>query len=404
MQDKNFIKKLYNSQTKKIFDLLLAHGEARFIGGCVRDAILGIEFTDIDIATNLLPDEVTQILESVGIKVIPTGIKHGTVTALVDNKSFEITTLRQDIACNGRHAEVSFTDSWQIDSARRDFTINSLSSSFDGVLYDYHNGIDDLENHKVKFIGNPEDRINEDYLRILRFFRFSGKYGNCIFDAETTKLCKKFRYHISQLSDERIYEEFSKIALHNSYSNVFHEMINNNILESIFPEKKLNADLVKSLTTASNNLKLMPEMVTVLASILYGSGSVECSILKKKSDQKLLNRMLQFPFQEFHDIENQIKKLHYLTGEYFKQFFLLFFALYHHEIYNMLMIDLFTIYSKKDKNIFPVNGLDLLKLGFKDGVEIGKMLAKLENLWIDDNFRMSKEELLEQINILGTEC
>ncbi len=149
-----------------------ARGNARLVGGCVRDSVLGRDTTDIDLATDLVPEMVIQALGSAGIKTIPTGIKHGTVTAVVAGIPYEITTLRRDLECDGRHAAVAFTNSWMEDASRRDFTFNALYCDKSGKIYDYFSGMQDLENRTVVFIGDAEARINEDFLRILRVFRF----------------------------------------------------------------------------------------------------------------------------------------------------------------------------------------------------------------------------------------
>ncbi|HJD59851.1 MAG TPA: CCA tRNA nucleotidyltransferase, partial [Rickettsia endosymbiont of Omalisus fontisbellaquei] len=165
--------KIPSKEYKKILSLLNEKGQARLIGGCVRDALLGKNSYDIDIATDLIPSEVTNILSKATIKVIPTGLKFGTITAILNNEKFEITTLRKDIECNGRHAKVVFTNDFAEDAARRDFTINALSyCPFKNEIYDYFDGFKDLQQEKVVFIGEALDRIKEDYLRILRFFRF----------------------------------------------------------------------------------------------------------------------------------------------------------------------------------------------------------------------------------------
>ena len=163
--------------TRAVMDALSADGgEARFVGGCVRDTITGQVVHDIDIATHEPPDRVMALLQRANLKAVPTGIAHGTVTAVVDKEHFEITTLRLDVATDGRRADVAFTEDWVEDAARRDFTINALSMTMDGIVHDPFGGLDDLDNGRVRFVGDPETRIKEDVLRILRFFRFHGKF------------------------------------------------------------------------------------------------------------------------------------------------------------------------------------------------------------------------------------
>ena len=168
------------SDCKKIFSLIKkAGGESRLVGGCVRDILLGKSHSDVDIATTVIPDVAMSVLKKAEIKVIPTGLKHGTVTAVLNEKHYEITTLRKDVETDGRHAVVEFTDSWKEDSRRRDFTINAMSMDLEGEVYDYFDGQKDLQSKLVKFVGNPEKRIEEDYLRILRYFRFISGCDYC---------------------------------------------------------------------------------------------------------------------------------------------------------------------------------------------------------------------------------
>ena len=393
----SFINELKNADTEQLFELLSPHGELRFIGGCVRDAVLNIAFNDIDLATSLLPDQVIKLLESANIKVVPTGLAHGTVTAIFDQTQYQITTLRKDVACDGRHAEVLFTDDWQEDAARRDFTINALSANLNGEFFDYFSGLTDLKAKKVRFIGNAADRICEDYLRILRFYRFAGKYGEANFDPETCQLCTKYSSSIDHNSSERIYDELEKMALHLSFNEVFKKLDHDKILAIIFPEVSINHALLESLKLVSQRLNYQPNFATILAAAQYGSSHSNISLLKKKNDHKLFTALTNFDYGEYHDIEHKIKRFHYITGEKFKNFFIILFALHYKIVYHQLMEDLFFIYTKKERNIFPVDGKDLLEMGYKDGLEIGHTLARLESLWIESDFYLGKLELLKQI-------
>jgi poly(A) polymerase len=185
--------------------------EARFVGGCVRDAVIGRPVKDIDIATTDPPDIVTRKLASAGIKVVPTGIAHGTVTAVAAHRPFEITTLRHDVETFGRHAKVAFTDDWQADAARRDFTMNALSCRPDGGLFDYFGGLADLRAGRVRFVGEPEARIAEDVLRLLRFYRFLAHYGRGEADGAARAACRAAAAKLEALSGERLREETVKL-------------------------------------------------------------------------------------------------------------------------------------------------------------------------------------------------
>ncbi|CAH2216964.1 jg5551, partial [Pararge aegeria aegeria] len=211
----------------------------------VRDSILQRDIHDIDLATNLLPNQAVKALKLRNIKTIPTGLKHGTITAILNKRSFEITTLRHDIKCDGRHAKVEFTNDWQADASRRDFTFNALYADKHGHIYDYFGGIQDLKTRKLNFIGNAEDRIKEDYLRILRAFRFHAKI--CIGDLsdEILDVCKKHSHMIQNLSGERIREEIFKLLECNDPAPTLKSMQKSDVLQKIIP-KEVKCEILSS--------------------------------------------------------------------------------------------------------------------------------------------------------------
>ncbi|MBL8808420.1 MAG: CCA tRNA nucleotidyltransferase, partial [Rhodospirillales bacterium] len=186
-------------------------GEARFVGGCVRDALAGQLPADLDLATKLLPDAVVAKLEAAGLKAVPTGIAHGTVTAVARGRKFEITTLRRDVATDGRHATVAFTDDWRADAARRDFTINAMSMTADGDVFDYFGGRADLASRRVRFVGDAATRIREDVLRALRFFRFHARFGGEAMDADALAACRELAPLLPGLSAERVAGELFRL-------------------------------------------------------------------------------------------------------------------------------------------------------------------------------------------------
>jgi len=201
-------------EARLIFSYLNKNGEetvVRFVGGCVRKSLCGESIDDIDLATSLEPTEVKKKLINKNIVVVDTGISHGTVTAILNNKKFEITTLRKDTSTDGRHANVKFTTNWKEDASRRDFTINAIYADIEGRIYDPLNGISDLRNGIVKFIGSPHERIEEDYLRILRYFRFFTQYSTQEHNSECIRSIKKNINGLNKISNERIFSELKKI-------------------------------------------------------------------------------------------------------------------------------------------------------------------------------------------------
>jgi poly(A) polymerase len=223
--------------TRIVMEALAADGAtARFVGGCVRDAILGWPVTDIDIATSETPEAATALLQKAGIRVVPTGIAHGTVTAVVGSAHFEITTLRRDVETFGRHARVAFTDDWVADAERRDFTINAMFCDADGTLYDPTGGFDDLHAGRVRFVGDPERRIGEDVLRLLRFFRFYAHYGRSPPDAAALAACRAMAGELGTLSAERVWSELGRLLLAPAPAAVFELMDATAILAELLPE------------------------------------------------------------------------------------------------------------------------------------------------------------------------
>ena len=229
-------------ETIRLFKILqgdapLDTPQALFVGGCVRNLLLDKSVEDIDIATVLSPDNVMQALGDEGVKVIPTGIEHGTVTAVIGEQVYEITTLRQDTQADGRRAVVEFTDCWVEDARRRDFTMNTLLMDLKGNVFDpLNSGVSDIDARKVRFVGNAAQRIEEDHLRILRFFRFSALYGAGEFDAEGLRACEAGAENISKLSRERITQEFFKIIASDKPADVIKVMFEHGVLKDFeFP-------------------------------------------------------------------------------------------------------------------------------------------------------------------------
>ena len=209
---------------------------ARLVGGCVRDRVAGLGSADIDLASPLPPGDAAAALRAAGVRVIPTGLAHGTVTALIDGRPFEVTTLRRDLVTDGRHAEVAWTDDWREDAARRDFTINAMSLSQDGVLHDYFGGEADLREHRVRFVGNARTRVAEDTLRILRFFRFYARYGATPPDADAVAAIQEGLGGLARLSAERVWSELKRILQVPNPMAALHLMQQTGVLGATVPE------------------------------------------------------------------------------------------------------------------------------------------------------------------------
>jgi len=381
-----------------IIELLKSSGaEARIVGGAVRDAFLGIPGSDIDIATNLIPDRVIELLTQRKIKVIPTGIKFGTVTAIIKNESFEITTLRADLDCDGRHASVVYSNDFAEDAARRDFTINALSyCPLTHIIYDYFGGIADLAVKKLVFIGDPEKRIREDYLRILRFFRFSCRYAKEI-DTQGLAACIANKNKLSLLSGERIKSEMDLLLPLKNSPDVLECMFEVGILEQILPIKNYDKELhIKALNIASSydvalELPIIYAMLFCLGDVI--SRNKLLALKFSRAESRIILRMLEIV--DTKDISTIIIKLKNIWLE--DKAYLLYF------IYVSLIIDdasliqnLYNNLNKLQVPICPVSGNDLLVLGYV-GKELGLTLDFIKKEWIESDFALNQSQLINLV-------
>jgi poly(A) polymerase len=384
---------IINPDTIKIFSAL--DNKARFVGGCVRNILLKIGINDVDIATEHKPEDTIKKLVQAGIKAIPTGISHGTITALLNGKSYEITTLRQDINCDGRHAQVKFTDSWEEDAARRDFTFNAMSMDLDGKIYDYFGGQQDLQKGVVKFVGNANLRVNEDVLRVLRFFRFFAFYGKLPLDKDAINACISGADKIPSLSGERIQNEMFKLLDAENPAQVITIMQENNINNYLF-ERDVNIKALEKIQDASDVILLR------LAALMTGFSIAEVNSQAKK--WKLSNRdknyLLDvfFPHTNFDlksNVAMQHKAIRWLGKKIYKDVVLLKWSLggVKDSIKNKL------IYEADSWKIptFPVNGNDIQNIGIAQGKHIGEVLFKAEKWWENNNYKPLKAEILDYI-------
>ncbi|TVS89215.1 CCA tRNA nucleotidyltransferase [Wolbachia pipientis] len=372
-------------------------GEARLVGGCVRDSILQREIHDIDLATNLLPDQAIKALKLRNIKTIPTGLKHGTITAILNQRSFEITTLRHDVKCDGRHARVEFTNNWQTDASRRDFTFNALYADKHGHIYDYFGGTQDLKAQRLNFIGNAEDRIKEDYLRILRAFRFHAKI--CVGDLsdEILSVCKKHSHMIQNLSGERIRDEILKLLECNDPFPTLKSMQESDVLQKIIP-KEVKCEILSS-------------------SFLFGTDAlVKLALLlrtTKKNDRLSLG---EYVSKFLRLSKKQKKKLSFLLSNNIKTELSekeqkKYISLFGRELYCDLVkicgvesgtnVDEYISFAKVfDITKFPLSGNDLISIGHQPGKSLGRSLELLKQHWEDSSYTLTKEELVLYIKSL----
>mgnify|MGYP001337323587 FL=1 len=401
----NFLK---DKLCMKIFSLLNEKEDtARFVGGCVRDSIIGLKTNDIDIATKLSPEDVVKILGSESIKVVPTGIDHGTVSVFSKDFNFEITTLRSDISTDGRHAEVIFSDSWEEDSLRRDFTINSIYLKQNGELYDPHNGIQNLKDKKIIFIGNPDERINEDYLRILRFFRFNAFYGNnnLKLSSDSIKACTKNKNKIKKLSSERVQNEFFKILNSSDPYFIVSIMRKIEILDLLF-EHKVETKIFKKLLLIEKENSFSKNHILRFASLALKNKKINSNNFQmfnfSKKERKELCLLTNQEF-EIHNKLNKsdIKKILYsIDRKTLKDMAKLSWALSNNRVTNKNWKNVLSQIDKVAIPIFPLKATDILDYGLEEGPIIGEILKTVEQDWIDSNFEHNKEDLLFKLKAI----
>ena len=382
-------------EAKIIFSYLNDIGKesaVRFVGGCVRKAICGESIDDIDLATSFEPDEVKKRLNKENIKVLDTGISHGTVTAILNKKKFEITTLRKDVSTDGRHANVEFTSNWEEDASRRDFTINAIYADIEGRIFDPLNGISDLQNGIIKFIGSSEERIQEDYLRILRYFRFFTQYSKVDYDQNIIRSIKQYINGLNKISNERIFDELKKILTLKNVYRLFSHNTSKEIFLNIFPQFKYYERL-KIIDSLDSKLRDKYDNYLILASlILDQTNNYEYFCHKYKMSNSIKNRFkyISINFEnlgrkKFFSEEN-LKKLIYLSNKSSVGDLLLFSICADKKIKTISIEKLINYVSECEIPKFPISGDYLKKYGYEAGEVLGKKLKSLEEKWIENNF------------------
>jgi poly(A) polymerase len=350
--------------------LEVAGEKARIVGGAVRNALMGIEFSDIDITTTALPQAVMRIAQNKGWKAIPTGIEHGTVTVVIEGRPYEVTTLREDVATDGRHAEVRFGHDFRADAARRDFTINAMSVGRDGVLHDEFGGLADLAARRVRFIGDPDQRLAEDYLRGLRFLRFSAVYAAGALDAEGLAAILRHRDGFSRLSRERIRAEMFKLVMAPRALDVMHEAETHGLVSTIVGLKPDIARLERLLARPGGDKSAA--MIRIFA--LFGASGAAVEALRdglklSNREHSLCRGLLDaLAMQESGAAPRLIA---YRQGE------------------AASILPLLTeepIPALPASPVFQLKGEDIVKAGIRPGPDIGRFLGLVEDRWIEAGF------------------
>ena len=368
--------------------LAAAGGEGRVAGGAVRNALLGEAVTEVDVATTLSPEQVTVACAAAGMGVHPTGIEHGTVTVVVDHHPFEVTTLRHDVETDGRRAKVKFTDDWEADAQRRDFTMNALYCDARGTVHDFVNGWPDVRRRRVIFVGDPASRITEDYLRILRFFRFHARYGHGAPDAAGLAACAAMKAGLDGLSAERIRQEMFKLMAGPGAVETLRLIAEQGILSHLLPYTedwrvlaRLPPDPVLRLAVLAQDPPAMPERwrlsnhearrLEAIVSLLPPTPAL------RPQEQRVI--LFQHGAEAWRDLVHLAWARSDAAPE------------------DAAWQDLLDLPDRWPIPCLPVAGRDLLAAGMSPGPEIGVMLKKLEDWWVASDFQPPRDELLKRL-------
>ena len=373
-------------RTRPGMDRLLAalgagDGDTRFVGGCVRDALLGLAVSDVDLATRIAPEEVIRRLEAARIKAVPTGLAHGTITAVIGGAPVEVTTLRRDVATDGRRATIAYTEDWREDAARRDFTINALSADpAGGEIFDYFDGRADLDARKVRFIGDPLQRIAEDHLRILRFFRFHSRFGAGTPDPAALDACAARANDLMALSRERIADELLKLLALPDPAPTVQLMIDRGILRPVLPEID-GADRLAALVAAERAAGIAPDAARRLAALLPIDAGAAASVAARL---RLSNRLAARLICAAETGLDDLYPLAYRIGA-------------------AQAIDRILLHGEAGPDLkalenwqrprLPIGGGDLIAMGLSAGPVVAATLQAIEEEWLRAGLSDDKEKV-----------
>ena len=356
-------------------------GLTRYVGGAIRDDLLGIEGDDIDLATRIPPDAVMERLRKAGIKAVPTGIDHGTITAVSGGHPYEVTTLRRDVTTDGRRATVAFTDDWKEDAARRDFTINALSADpLSGEIFDYFGGLDDIERRRVRFIGDPLQRIAEDHLRILRFFRFHARFGAGEPEEQAVAACAARANDLMALSRERIADELLKLLGLPDPAPTVNILLNRGILSPVLPEIITDANQrLEALIAAEHDTGVAPDPIRRLAALLPREPDIATDIAARlRLSNKAKKRLVSAATDEL-DLPPRV--LGYRLGT-------------EQAIDRLLLAGKTTLASAIvawTPPRLPLGGGALIARGVTKGPGVATMLRRIEDRWVAADFPQGEE-------------
>jgi poly(A) polymerase len=379
---------LNEPRLQKVLQVLNVEGETRIAGGAVRNALLGVAIGDVDLATILLPQQITDVAKRAGFGAHPTGIDHGTVTVTHDKAAFEVTTLRRDVETDGRHAVVAFTENWAEDAARRDFTINAMYCDALGKIYDYTKGYQDIQKRKVRFVGEASARITEDYLRILRFFRFHAWYGKNPPDAEGLEACVKLKAGLKKLSVERVRQELLKLLAAPNAVDTLQVMATTSVLKVVLPH-----------TEQWRTLERLPaDQLLRLFVLAKQPGKLKERLRLSNDDASRLQAMTVAPHitPAFSEAERR-RVLYQLGAKGWRDAVSLSHAQSKAKADDPTWLALGDLASTWVAPRLPVKGTDLIGVGMHPGPKMGQVLSALEDWWVANDFTPTRQDLMARV-------
>lgn len=380
---------LHEQRLQDVLRVLSKSGGTRVAGGAVRNALLGVPVADVDLATTLKPKQVMALAKAAGLGVHPTGLAHGTVTLAHQGAAFEVTTLRRDVETDGRRAVVSFTDDWAEDAARRDFTMNAMYCDAAGKIYDFTEGYGDILKHRVRFVGPPSQRIREDYLRILRFFRFNANYGKGPLDEAGFRACVRLKSGLKTLSAERIRQEFLKLLVGGRAIPVLKVMAEAGILKLVLPYteewrvlQRLPRDAVLRLFVLAKEPKALKDLLRL--------SNADAARLLTLSSMPTLSPSLS--------AAEQRRLLYHVGIADWRDAVHLSWARSQAKMDDAAWSAMLTLPQQWTPLPFPLKGTDILATGFAAGPQVGHVLAALEDWWVASDFVPTRDDLLVRVH------
>jgi poly(A) polymerase len=382
--------------------VMKALGDARFVGGCVRNSLLGLGVDDIDIATPLTPDAVAKAVEREGMRAVATGLEHGTVTVVCNSKPFEVTTLRRDVSTDGRRATVAFTTDWQEDAGRRDFTINALYADAQGQVFDYHGGLEDLKAGVVRFIGDADARIAEDYLRVLRLFRIHAWYGRGEINAVALTACAAARHQLKTLSGERLQKEVLKLLLARAPLGVVRSMLASGVLGELIPGA-IDTDALGRMCEIDSAQGLPADPVLRLAVMLDGAATAHALAVRWRFSNNDRDRLADvFRLRDVVKVglpSGSSEALVYRHGNATVRDLARVGWVHGYPTPAAdSWLALIRLAETWQRPRLPIDGADILKAGVPHGPAVGKTLHAVEDWWIASGFPDSRERALEKLH------